>query len=141
MQSTQFIVKPSLDRKGYRLKCRFKIEPGASRDRINYEKVRVAERFVEDMRKQGWDYANQGFTLTGPFPFVEPMTLRTPRTLTAREMAPMVAQGARFRDEGGSIAPFMPALGVSDWWEYELAGVFSRPALMTEYPDAHEVDL
>jgi len=134
----QFIIKPSLDHKGYRLKCRFKIEPHSPPDRIDHEKVRVAERFVEDMHKQGWEYANSGFTMSGPFPHISPMTIHAPRTLTAREMAPRVARGERFRDDGGSIAPMMPKLGLSEYWEYEIAGVFSRPAILTEYPDPHE---
>lgn len=134
----QFLIKPSLDRKGYRLKCRFKIEPYTLSARIDLEKVRVAERFVEDMHKQGWEYENKGFTLSGPFPFVAPMTLRIPKTPTAREMASGVANGARFLDDGGTTAPMMPKLEMSEYWEYELAGVFSRPELLTEIPDPHE---
>lgn len=138
MESPQIIIKPGLERKPHYLAARFRIDPYPSRDLIEVEKVRLAERFVSDMHKQGWDYAGQGFKLTGPFPYVEPMTIHIPKTLTARQMAPMVAQGAKYRDDGGSIAPMMPVLSESECWEFQISAIFSRADLLTETPDLHE---
>ncbi len=139
MQAPQLITKPSLDRKAYRLKCRFKIEPSPRLGRLEREKVRIAERFVNDMGKQGWTYIPQhGFTMKGPYPYVAPTTLHIPHALTAREMLPGVTNGLRFRDSGGSMASLVPSLNSTEWWEYELAGVFSRPQIMVEQPKLHE---
>ncbi len=134
----QIIIKPSQDRKPHYLAARFTTHPAPSRALIEVEKVRLAERFVEDMRKQGWDYAGQGFTLTGPFPHIEPITIHMPKALTARQMAPMVANGARFQDDGGTVAPMMPTLAESEGWDFKIAAVFSRSDLFTETPDLHE---
>lgn len=138
MDSPSILIKPSQDRQPHYLAARFKIDPYPSRARIEVEKVRLAERFVEDMRKQGWDYAGQGFKLTGPFPYVEPITIHMPKALTAKQMAPMIANGAKFQDDGGTIAPMMPKLMESECWEFQIAGVFSRSDLFTETPDSHE---
>jgi len=139
MQASQLITKANLDRKAYRLKCRFKIEPSPKMGRLERERIRVAEMFVSDMNKQGWTYVPQhGFTMKGPYPFVAPTTLHIPRTLTAREMLPGVANGLRFRDGGGSMASLVPPLNSAEWWEYELAGVFSRPQITVEQPKLHE---
>ena len=138
----QLITKPSLDKKAYRLKCRFRIEPYPKVKRLEREKVRVAEMFVSDMNKQGWAYVPEyGFTMKGPFSFVAPTTLYAPRALSAREMMPGVKNGLRFRDNGGSVAGLVPALNMTEWWEYELRGVFSRPQVMVEYPDLNEEEI
>lgn len=135
----QIAVKPTLDNRPYRLRCRFKIEPYPRLDRLDKEKVRVAERFVRDMKLQGWEYDNRhGFKMSGPFPMIEPTTIRVPLSLSAREMLPRLVQGERFLDLGVDTAKPMPQLNSSEWWEYELAGVFIRLAILTERPDAHE---
>ncbi len=135
----QTLVRPSLDRKAYRLKCRFKIEPLPRIGRLKYEKVRIAEMFVRDMEKQGWSYVSKyGFTMKGPFAFVVPTTLHIPHSPSAREMLPGVMNGLRFRDKGGSMASLVPPLNGVEGWEYELSGVFSRPAILTEVPDLDE---
>ena len=139
---TQTLIRPSLDRRAYRLKCRFRIEPYPRVERLEREKVRIAEMFVSDMNKQGWAYVPEhGFTMKGPFPFVAPTTLHTPRSLPARDMLPGVMNGVRFRDSGGSVARLVPALNMTEWWEFELQGIFSRPQVMVEYPDLHEEEL
>ena len=103
---------------------------------LNRDKVRVAERFVKDMAAQGWVHDPRfGFRLTGPFPAIVPVTIHVPRTPSAREMLPYVAQGARFLDAGGTIAGMMPKITESEWWEYELAGVFVRDEILVEKPD------
>lgn len=138
----QTIIRPSRDCKGYRLKCRFKIEPHPSQSRLNREKVIIAARFVADMHKQGWEHdLRHPFNMTGPYPMVTPVTIRPRRPPTAREMLPYVQSGARFLDEGENTARPMPVLALSEWWEYEIAGVFVREQLMTEYPDKHEEEL
>ena len=139
---TTLIVRPTLDRKAYRLRCRFKIEPYPPPFRLDREKVKVAEQFVRDMHKQGWEHVeSHGFKMTGPFPMVVPVTIRHRRTLTAREMLPRVARGERFLDDGDTGVSFVSSLGVSEYWEYEIAAVFSREQILTERADAHEEEL
>ena len=139
MNTPSVLIKPSLDKKPYRLRARFKIEPHPWPERLDREKVRVAERFVRDMAAQGWTYDTRfGFRMTGPYPSIKPVTIHQPRTPSAREMMPHVAQGARFLEQGGTIAGLMPILGESEYWEYELAGVFVRDTLLVEQPDLHE---
>ena len=139
----QTIIRPTLDKKPYRLRCRFKIGPYPGRERIDRERVRVAERFIVDMKKQGWEYdARFGFEIKGPYVPVTPQPIRIPRTPTAREMAYAVSQGARFLDN--CLTPGvsnLPVLGESEYWEYELSSVFVRTQILTEQPDAHEVAL
>ena len=138
-QTLQIIAKPSLDRKAYRLRCRFKVEAYPRPSRLDLAKVRMAERFVTDMHQQGWEYVERfGFKMAGPFPTVEPVTIHRPRTLTAREMMAGVLAGKPFRDEGVDYAKPVLGLDVQESWEYELAGVFARAQLLTEYPDLHE---
>lgn len=134
--------QPLRDRKPYRLRARFRIEPFPSPDRLDREKVKVAETFVADMGKQGWDNAESfGFSLRGPFAMIVPTQIRVRRTPTAREMLPMVALGARFLEDTTSPVTLVPALAESEWWEYELAGVFVREQIMVERADAHEEEL
>lgn len=139
MNAPQLILKTALPNKGYRLRCRFKIEPYPSVRRLDQEKVRVAERFVHDMHGQGWENDGRfGFKMTGPFPRVQPITIHPQRRLSAKEMLSGVLQGARFRDNGGALAWEMPKLVTSEWWEFELAGVFVRQQILTERPDPGE---
>lgn len=108
-------------------------------DRLDREKVHVAERFVEDMAKRGWAYVPQyGFKMTGPFPYVAPVTIHVDRTPSAREMLRGVTQGARYRSNGGTMAGAMPLLEATEWWEYELKATFTHTAILTERPDLHE---
>ena len=102
------------------------------------EKVTVAERFVEDMRKQGWVYNNSGFKMTGPYPAIDPISIRVPRTPSAREMLAGVSQGQRFLAPGGTVAGLMPTLIESEVWEFEIAAVFIRETIMEEQPGLHE---
>lgn len=139
MKSVGVMLRPFLPKRPYRLRCRFKIEPIPSRERLDREKVRVAERFVRDMQKQGWVYDNRfGFRMRGPFPPIEPTTIHIARMPSAKQMLPYVAQGARFLDKGGTQAGLMPVLPESNYWEYELAGVFVRDTVLVEQPDPHE---
>ena len=118
------------------------MDPHPMVSRLDREKVIIAERFVRDMHKQGWEHDGRvPFVMKGPFPQVEITTIHPQRLPTAREMAPYVAQGDRFRD------PFVgydygakPALtlAASEYWEYEIAGVFVRTQILTELPDKTE---
>lgn len=139
---TTLIMRPTRDRKAYRLRARFKIEPFPSPFRLDREKVRVAERFVADMHKQGWEYIEgYGFKMSGPFPMIVPRTIPVRRMPTAREMLPRVARGERFLDDSETGVSIVPALAESEAWEYEIAGVFAREQIMTERADPHEEDL
>lgn len=133
------IVRPGLEKQGYRLKCRWKTDPHPTVRRFDREKVRIAEQFVLDMHKQGWEHDNRfPFKVKGPFPMVEPVTIHPRRTPTAKEMLPYVANGARFLDTGDGAAKPALTLGLSEYWEYEIAGVFVRTQILTEQPDPGE---
>ena len=135
----ELIIRKTRENRPYRLKCRLKIEPHPRRDRLDREKVRIAEWFVVDMHKEGWEWDSRySFTMKGPFPMVTVTTLHPVRTPTAREMLPMVARGARFLEAPTSGVMNVPPLALSEYWEYEISGVFVRPQIMTEYPDPHE---
>lgn len=140
---TTLPMRPTRDRKAYRLRCRFRIEPRPTQDRLDREKVRIAERFVVDMHKQGWENVeSHGFKMTGPFPMVVPKTIHPRRMLSAREMLPGVREGYRFLDDGETAGvSLVPALAEAEWWEYEIAGVFAREQIMTERADLHEEEL
>lgn len=149
---TTLLLRPTLEKKPYRLKCRFKIEPAPSpvadfaahgrwRARLEREKVTIAERFVTDMAKYDPPWINlpdHGFKLRGPFPMIAPMEIKVPRIPTAREMEAAVRQGARFLDTGRDYAKPLPKLEFSEWWEFELSAFFVREEILVEYPDAHE---
>ena len=134
------VILPKVrEKRPYRLRCRFQIDPHPSRGRLDYEKVRIAEQFVEDMRKQGWEHDTRAaFTMTGPYPKITPITLHPRRMPSAWQMFPGVRAGYRFRDEGVDEAQMMPTLAAAEYWEYELASVFVRPELLAEVPDLHE---
>ena len=73
---------------------------------------------------------------------VEVHTLIKPhREPTAKEMAPYVAQGAHFRDPhlgyDYGVKPVL-TLDTSEYWEYEIAGVFVRTQMWPEIPDSWE---
>ena len=139
MKDVQVLLRPSLDKRAYRLKCRFKIDPYPRRDTLDLEKVRVAERFARDMHTQGWVYDDRwGFKMNGPFPQITPVTIHVVRQPSAKEMWPYVMQGARFLDLGGTKAGPMPTVAGSEYWEYELVGVFVRDTVLVERPDLHE---
>lgn len=146
----ELLIRASRVKKPYRLKCRLKIEPAPSpvrdydghlrwRSRLEREKVRIAERFVSDMKAQGWEHRpGDGFRMRGPFPMVVPKTIHRVRALSAKEMMPHVAQGARFLDRGTDGVSIVPKLEASEWWEFEISGVFIREQILTESPDPHE---
>lgn len=136
---TEVVLPKTYDKKGYRLKCRFKTDPWPTVARLDHEKVVIAERFVRDMHKQGWEHDGRfPFKMTGPFPMVEPITIRPRKMPTAREMLPYVANGARFLDDRDGIARPALTLSTSEHWEYEIAGVFVRTQILTERPDPGE---
>ena len=139
MTTLQIIAKPSLEKRAYRLRCRFRIEAYPQPSRLELAKVRMAERFVNDMHDQGWEYMERsGFKMAGPFPMVEPVVIHRPRTLSAREMLAGVLAGKPFRNEGADYAKPVLGLDVQEYWEFELAGIFAHTQLLTEYPDTHE---
>mgnify|MGYP001574454941 CR=1 FL=1 len=136
---TLIILPRQLDEKPYRLRCRFLIERQPTARRLDLEKVRVAERFVADMRKQGWRHdARYDFRLRGPLPPVELTTLHPKPALTAAQMLTGVLAGQGFRDESPVEAVAAGQIPTAEAWEYEIAGVFTRRQILTEYADLHE---
>ena len=139
MNAPQLMLRPSRDKRTYRLKCRFKIEAYPVPERVERERVRVAEIFVTDMHKQGWEYVERfGFRMKGPFPMVEPVTIHRQRQRSAREMLQWVMAGNPYRDDGLDYVKPVLSLDMQEYWEFELAGVFARTEILTEYPDLHE---
>lgn len=136
---TTIIIPRTRDKKGYRLRCRFKTDAYPSQARLDREKVTIAEKFVADMHKQGWEHDGRyPFKMAGPYPVLTITTVRPRRSPTAKEMMPYVMNGARFLDNGENTALEVPKLAMSEYWEYEIAGVFVRTEIITECADRHE---
>lgn len=137
--AAHLLLRPTRDKKAYRLRCRFKIEPHPQQSRLDLEKVRIAAQFVRDLHAQGWDHLpGYGFRMRGPFPMVTPTTIHVPRLPSARQMLSQVRQGARFLDPGSDGVSIVPALDATEWWEYEIGGVFTREEIVVEYANPHE---
>ena len=136
----QVIRRPDLGKKPYGLKCRFRIEPRPSKDRLDRLKVVAAEMFQRDMHVQGWEFAPRfGWRLRGPFTPVQPVTLpRVPRELTAREMLPLLMRGERFPAPDYTAPQIVAPLEQNEYWEYEVHGVFIRNTILTEIEVNHD---
>ena len=134
------LLRPDLGKKAYRLKCRFRIGAFPKQQFLDKAKIQAADWFVGDMHKRGFEYVDRyGFRMKGPFSAIDPMTLRRPKRISSRQMLPMILQGAKFRDEGGSMAINVPILSESENWEYELSGVFVHKTMLVEQPDKGEI--
>jgi len=140
----EVLVRPDRGKKAYRLRCRFRVDAFPNPEFLERAKFRAAETFVEDMRKQGWEYLNShGFKMTGPFPTVEVVPLPS-RSLQPRwhqpsqEVLQRITAGQVVRTNGNSYASDVPDLGACEKWEYELAGVFAHGTILTEMPDDKE---
>lgn len=138
----ELLLRPDLGKKPYRLKCRFTIEANHKPEFLERVKFQVAEAFVIDMKKQGWEYdpnripPNQrGFKLTGPYPATPVTGLPTKaeqfRFSAKRDMARVMA-GDPMRLPPTSWAKSVPILGETDKWEYELSAVFIRETILVE---------
>lgn len=137
-------IPRSRDKKAYRLRCRFAMPAYPLPSWLEKAKVKVAEDFVEDMRKQGFEYVpSYGVTMTGPFPVVETVNLpkRSQQArwhMPAQEALQRIQAGQRIRAGGEPYVKAVPSLAMSEKWEYELAAVFAHDTILTESPDAAE---
>ena len=144
----ELLLRPDLGKKAYRLRCRFTVEAYTLPDRIDKYKFKMAEKWVADMYKQGWDYDpnvlpldDRGFKLRGPFsatPITGLPKLKDIRPMTNREALARVMAGDKLRDTGEDWAVTLPEIDKTDKWEYELSAVFVRNTILTEVPDSHE---
>ena len=145
MKAPTIFLKPELEKKAYRLKCRFTVEANSLPDWVEKIKYKVAEEFVSDMEKQGWKYdpnklppAERGFKLSGPFSHMQTVQLPKFSTFKAAEALPRVRAGDRMRDNTNNYVQTVPLLDQTDKWEYELSAVFIRSQILTELPDSWE---
>lgn len=149
MNAPSFIIRaagslggvPDLGKRPYRLRCEVVVPGGLRGDRLKRAVERCLDDFVRDMHVRGFEWvSSKGWRREGmPRPYVEPMTIRRPKRLTAKEMLPAVMQGARFlppKDE--PMAATVPALEASERWRYVVSGVFTHDTILTDVPDAHE---
>jgi hypothetical protein len=143
----EILIREARDRRAYRLRCRFVLPANPRPEWVEKEKYRIAERFIADMRKQGWEHLpRHGFQLSGPFPPTpEPGLPRSGGSqwhAPSRDLLSAVADGRppRARRGEGLMDGIhaVPVMGETDGWEYELAGVFTHPEILTEVPDRHE---
>ena len=136
-----------LGKKPYRLHCLVRVHERPSRDALTRAANQAAEVFIRDMAVQGWQHQPQyGFKLafkgaSVPYRDIDIGNKRPKRPPSAKEMLPGVAQGARFRSEDTPLAMAYPTLEESEYWDYDLSGVFLHTTILVEYPDAHEVKL
>lgn len=141
----EILVRPNRETKAYRLRCRFSIVAFPKPRFLERAKFEAAEEFVSDMAKQGWTYVSKfGFKMTGPFPKTVTVTLpkRSQQDrwhIPSAEMIRAVRAGYTIdRPPPVDYVSTVPLITETDEWEYELAGVFTRPELLTERPDEHE---
>ena len=131
------LLRSDLGKRPYRLRCRFKIGDHPRLEQVQKASAKAAEQFVKDMHVQGWEFVPKyGFDMRGPFPALKVIPLpKAPPQLTARQMAPLVAAGHKFRAAPLEGVQSVPLLGETDGWEYELRGVFTHKTILTELED------
>ena len=148
MPLPELLLRPDLGKRAYRLRCRFTVGAGISPDKLETAKMKTAELFVQDMRKQGWEYDPnrlearlRGFTLKGPFSTTPitgaPSRLERVRFDAKRDLSRVLA-GDNMRLPDIDYAITVPLLDESDTWEYEISAIFIRNTILTEVPDSHE---
>ena len=142
--SIEIIARPDRGKHGYRLRCRFTINRLPAERWLEQAKYAAAERFVVDMRKQGFEYLDaHGFKMTGPFVPLKIVSLPSKAQqekwhLRSTAMLPRLMQGEKFRARQEGFATNALSLDESEEWEFELAGVFVHDTILTEMPDPHE---
>ena len=90
------------------------------------------------MAKQGGEYIGKyGFKMSGPFPAIDGMSL--PRRsgqgtwhIPSKELMSSILSGNGAKRNSKGFALSAPTLDKTDRWEYELAGVFLRPSILSE---------
>ena len=138
----ELLLRPDLGKKAYRLKCRFTIEANHKPEYLEKVKYKVAEEFINDIKKQGWEYdpnrlppSERGFKLTGPYP-ATPMTGLPTKAeqfrFNAKRDMPRIAAGDKMRLPELNYAQSVPLLGETDKWEYELSAVFIHATILVE---------
>lgn len=139
MEAPAIILPKVRENTPYWFKCEVVTDAYLPKDRLIAKLADVAERFVRDMHQQGYEYVvGSKWKVEGPIAPVKPVTIRVPRQLTARQMEPYVRNGARFLDRGSDSVALVRSLREYDRWVFFLKGMFYRPQILTEYPDAHE---
>ena len=143
MPYPELLLRPDLGKRAYRLRCRFAIDAFPREWFLEKAKYAAAQRFVEDMAKQGWEHIQKfGFQMKGPFsaltvPFLPKRALQEKWHFNARYPMPR-----RISSEGApAYVGTVPLLGESEKWEYELAGVFIHKTILTELGPAHKIGL
>ena len=132
----QIILRPGLEKKAYRLRCRFSIPAFPTERWLEKAVLATGKVFIADLAKRGWVYLDKhGIKLSGPFPALTtvrlpPKSQQEPWQYSARQgPGKHRVSGAAF---GVSTVPGLDAIGD---WEYELAAVFVHKELWAEVPD------
>ena len=127
--------------KPYRLHCRFTVEAYPSQGWLESAKHQAAERFIEDMGKQGWDYIDKhGIAMTGPYSAsvitgLPSAAQREKDRINAREAVFAVAAGARLLPSKREMVASLPPIAMSPEWEFDLSAVFLRKTIVMEYDE------
>lgn len=133
------IVPKEAGLKPYRLHARFSIKsypPPAALD----EAVKTcAEKFIEDMAKQGWEYLDQHGVFLDPEPKPHFDIYDAPKRsqqeewhVNARQVQdPRSVQ--RLKTVGTPGVLSLPSVAHSDVWDFDISAVFLHKALITEY--------
>lgn len=140
----QIILRPGLEKKAYRLRCRFSIPAFPTERWLEKAVLTTGKVFIADLAKRGWIYLDKyGIKLSGPFPALTtvrlpPKAQQAPWQFSARRQGP-----GRHRILGQEPASFgvgaVPSLDAIGDWDYELSAVFVHKALQAEVPDDHPV--
>lgn len=115
------ILRPNRERKVYRLKCSFDLDPHPSERRLRLMTLEVGYRFLRDMEKQGWQYMGRGLEMSGPRPMSE---MKYARSRSVQD----VGKPSEFVFD----LPQLDALEESPIWRYYLTGLFLRKEIPIE---------
>jgi len=123
----------------YRLRCRFAVEAYPTQGWLETARHEAAERFIEDMDKQGWDYMDQhGVQMSGPYSpaiITGVPSFADRERIKAKDAAYAVAQGARLLPQKTQMVASVTPVAFCDKWEFELSAVFLRKTVVMEYDE------
>ena len=143
--TVEALIRPTRDRKPYRLKMRFVTPAFPKAEWVEEMKVKMAERWLVDMETEGWVLVGRyGFKMTGPYPATEPITLPKPGDdpfhTPSKDLLPAIQAGynPRTKRAAQEYAMNVPTLQETGNWEFQLTAVFHREEILTEIADPHE---
>lgn len=129
---------PDLGKRSYRLKFSVVTWPNPTSDQLRRGLYKSLEPLERQMRTQGFELRERTIRFERRQPHIETVEIHVHRQPTAKQMIRDVAQGAKFRDQGGTIAMAVPLLEETEAWEYIFSAEFIHDTLVFDIPEVHE---